>query len=152
MVENGSSTKLKNNKEPSSAGLENEISSNESRTGSVKKGYSSLKQIAVIGDTDTIIGFGLTGVKYLTTISKNTDNKEILNLIVKYIDSQELGFVIITQAIAERVRADFERLKNEKPLYPIFIELPDKNGELPDREDPIKDLIRRAIGMEIVKQ
>jgi vacuolar-type H+-ATPase subunit F/Vma7 len=42
-------------------------------------------------------------------------------------------------------------LIREKPLYPIFIELPDKRGELPERVDPIKVLIRRAIGMEITK-
>jgi V/A-type H+-transporting ATPase subunit F len=120
--------------------------------GSGKKAYQSSKQIAVIGDEDTVIGFGLTGVKYLSTVSKDTDKKEIISIIAKYINSPELGFVIITQAIAERVRAEFERLKIEKSLYPIFIELPDKKGELPDREDPIKELIRRAIGMEIVKK
>ena len=39
----------------------------------------------------------------------------------------------------------------DKALYPIIIELPDKTGELPGRIDPIKLLIRRAIGMEVVK-
>ena len=109
------------------------------------------KQIAVIGDEDTVIGFGLTGVKYLTTVSTDSDNKEILTSISEYIETPGIGFVIITQSLAERIRTDFERLKLDKPLYPIFIELPDKAGELADRVDPIKTLIRRAIGMEIVK-
>ena len=105
----------------------------------------------LFGDEDTVIGFGLTGVKYLTTVSTDSDNKEILTSISEYIETPGIGFVIITQSLAERIRTDFERLKLDKPLYPIFIELPDKAGELADRVDPIKTLIRRAIGMEIVK-
>ena len=115
------------------------------------KGDDSNKQIAVIGDEDTAIGFGLTGIKYLTVIYENTDDKEIMDHIKKYIQNQRLGFVLINQGIAERIRHNFEQLKLTKPLYPIFIEIPDKHGELPDREDPIKSLIRRAIGMEITK-
>ena len=57
----------------------------------------------------------------------------------------------ITQQIAETIRPELERLKIEKTLYPIFIELPDKTGELEGRVDPIKLLIKRAIGMEVVK-
>jgi V/A-type H+-transporting ATPase subunit F len=110
------------------------------------------KKIAVIGDDDTVIGFGLTGIKYLTTISEDTDNSEIILSIKGYIKNDEIGFIILTQSIAERIRPEFERIKLDKTLYPIFIELPDKRGELPDRVDPIKSLIRRAIGMEIVKE
>ncbi len=116
-----------------------------------KKVNLANKQIAVIGDEDTVIGFGLTGIKYLTTITPESDNNEIILKIKGYIKNEEIGFVIITQSIAERIRPEFERLKQDKPLYPIFIELPDKRGELAERIDPIKILIRRAIGMEIVK-
>ena len=118
---------------------------------SVKKGKSPEKQIAVIGDEDTVIGFGLTGIKYLSLIPDDFADHEIKKAITNYILNPEIGFVIITQKIAERVREDFEKIKAEKALYPIFIELPDKTGELPERIDPIKVLIRRAIGMEIVK-
>jgi V/A-type H+-transporting ATPase subunit F len=141
-------TRKDTSEDSTDAGNEN----NAPRTGKSSIGYQNTKQIAVMGDEDTVIGFGLAGIKYLTTVSKTTDDKEILKLINEYIDSPEIGFVLITQEIAERVRADFERLKIDKALYPIFIELPDKTGELPDRIDPIKSLIRRAIGMEIVKK
>lgn len=113
---------------------------------------SNDKKIAVIGDPDTVIGFGLTGIKYLTTIEPDTDKSEIILTIKGYIKNEEIGFIIISQSIAEMVRTEFERMKLDKHLYPIFIELPDKRGELPDRIDPIKSLIRRAIGMEIVKE
>lgn len=110
------------------------------------------REIAVIGDEDTVIAFGLTGIKQLITIDDKSDNMEIINSIKKFIENSDIGFVILTQSIAERIREDFERLKQEKSLYPIFIELPDKHGEMPDRVDPIKILIRRAIGMDVVKK
>jgi vacuolar-type H+-ATPase subunit F/Vma7 len=118
---------------------------------SQKKDKSTEKQIAVIGDEDTVIGFGLAGIKHLSLIPDDLEDHEIKEAIKTYILNSEIGFVIITQKIAERVREDFEKIKAEKALYPIFIELPDKTGELPERIDPIKVLIRRAIGMEIVK-
>ena len=110
------------------------------------------KDIAVIGDEDTIIGFGLTGIKYLSTVMKSTDEKEIKEMVKEFILNPEIGFIIISQTISERIREDFERIKLDKPLYPIFIELPDKRGELSDRIDPIRALIRRAIGMDVVKK
>ena len=118
----------------------------------VGKGKSNEKEIAVIGDEDTVIAFGLTGIKHLISIDDNTNDKEIISSIKQFINTPEIGFVLITQPIAERIRLDFERIKSEKSLYPIFIELPDKHGEKEDREDPIKTLIRRAIGMDVIKK
>jgi V/A-type H+-transporting ATPase subunit F len=112
---------------------------------------SNDKAIAVIGDEDTAIGFGLAGVKNYSVVNKDSDNAEIMKLINEFVNKPNIGFIIITQQIAERVREELEKLKLEKSLYPIFIELPDKTGELPGRVDPIRLLIRRAIGMEVVK-
>lgn len=109
------------------------------------------KEIAVIGDEDTCIGFSLAGIKHITAINENVEKVEILMEIKGYMKTPEIGFIIITQKIAELVRTELEKLKGEKELYPIFIELPDKHGEAPDRTDPIKLLIRRAIGMEVIK-
>jgi V/A-type H+-transporting ATPase subunit F len=118
----------------------------------VGKSYEQSKKIAVIGDEDTIIGFGLTGIKLLSIVAETADNKKILQFVKESIENPEIGFVLITEQVAERIRSEFERLKQDKPLYPIFIELPNKRGGVPDRVDPIKTLIRRAIGMEIVKE
>jgi V/A-type H+-transporting ATPase subunit F len=109
------------------------------------------KSLAVVGDEDTVIGFGLAGIKNLIIVKKDTDKLEIINSIKGLIKTPDLGFIIITQQIAESVRAELERMKQEKSLYPILIELPDKRGELPERVDPIRLLIKRAIGMEVVK-
>lgn len=98
-----------------------------------------------------MIGFGLIGIKHLATITDSSNEKEIISVMKEFIETPKIGFILITQSIAERIRPDFEKLKLEKPLYPIIIELPDKHGELTEREDPIRILIKRAIGMDVVK-
>jgi V/A-type H+-transporting ATPase subunit F len=112
---------------------------------------SKKREIAVIGDEDTVIAFGLTGIKHLISVKDVSNDKEILKSIISLIENPEIGFIILTQPIAESIRDDFERIKQEKTLYPIFIEIPDKKGEMADIVDPIKILIRRAIGMDVVK-
>jgi V/A-type H+-transporting ATPase subunit F len=111
----------------------------------------NVKNIAVVGDEDTAIGFGLAGIKHKIVVEKGTEKTEIITLIKGLIKTPGIGFIIITQQIAETIRPELERLKIEKTLYPIFIELPDKTGELEGRVDPIRLLIKRAIGMEVVK-
>ena len=86
-------------------------------------GDDTYKQIAIIGDEDTVIGFGLTGVKYLSPISDSDSDDELIMVIKEYIQNNKIGFVLITQNVAERVRQVFEIIKQTKPLYPIFIEL-----------------------------
>ena len=79
------------------------------------------KNIAVVGDEDTVIGFGLAGIKHKIVVEKGTDKIEILNSIKGLIKTPGVGFIIITQQIAETIRPEHERLKIEKTLYPIFL-------------------------------
>ncbi len=115
-------------------------------------GKKQAKGIAVIGDEDTCIAFSLTGIKHITILENDSDKMEIMMAIKGYIKTPEIGFIIITQQIAESIRSDLEKLKQGKPLYPIILEIPDKKGEVPGRTDPISLLIRRAIGMEVMKK
>ncbi len=114
-------------------------------------GTEAEKSIAVIGDEDTVIGFGLAGIKNAVTVTNDSDKVEVISSLKGLIKTPGLGFIIITEKIAENIRPELERLKAEKALYPIFIEIPDKGGELPERLDPIRGLIKRAIGMEVIK-
>jgi vacuolar-type H+-ATPase subunit F/Vma7 len=130
------------------AGHDDQIGSSKSSSGQQR---SPSKEIAVIGDEDTVIGFSLAGIKHISIIEEQAENQKIMDTIKEFINIPEIGFMIITQKIAEQIRDDLEKLKLEKTLYPIIIELPDKHGEVPDRVDPIRLLIRRAIGMEVIK-
>ncbi len=110
----------------------------------------TLKKVAVIGDKDTTLGFAMAGVKDLFVMEPG--EKGAQHLLERCLADTEIGIVIITERIADRIREDIDKLKFDKELYPIIIEIPDKQGEIPGRKDPISLLIKRAIGVEVSKK
>lgn len=104
-------------------------------------------QIAVIGDRETVMGFRLTGVRRYYEVSSEEEARRALEDIS---NSPDIGIVIITERIAEKVRDDLERIRGRgKRLIPIVIEIPDRFGPMPERRDVVRELIRRAIGVEL---
>ena len=110
----------------------------------------SLKKVAVIGDKDTALGFAMAGVKDIFVLGPG--EKGAQEVLERCIAEQKIGIVVITERIADGLREDIDRLKFDKELYPIIIEMPDKQGEIPGRKDPISLLIKRAIGVEVSKK
>ncbi len=95
-------------------------------------------KIGVIGDYDTAIGFRLAG---LTDVYEANNEEEILKALDE-LNRDDIAFVIITERLAEMAK---EALKK----YPkVVIHIPDKNGKLL-KEDPIKELIKKAVGVSI---
>ncbi len=101
-------------------------------------------KIAVIGDTDTVIGFRLAGILKATVSSDNTTTRRALN---EYAQDQEVALVIINERLAEQVRNTIEEITT-KP-YPVIVEIPDKRGRLEEKENPLRRLVKRAIGVEL---
>jgi V/A-type H+-transporting ATPase subunit F len=110
----------------------------------------NLKNIAVIGDKDTTLGFAIAGIKHIFYVE--TGQKATKDALESCLSNPEIGVVIITERVADSIRDDIDRLKMDKTLYPIIIEIPDKQGEIPGRKDPISLLIKRAIGVEVTKK
>jgi len=77
--------------------------------------------IAVVADADTVTGFKLGGIKE--------------------------GYVVETSQEAEET---LENLIKGKKVS-IIIEIPDKSGPSDRAVDPMRDLIKRVIGVEMVK-
>jgi V/A-type H+-transporting ATPase subunit F len=109
----------------------------------------SLKNIAVIGDKDTTLGFAMAGIKQLYSIETGQEAKKAVE---SCLSNPDIGIVIITERLADNIREEIDKLKLDKTLYPIIIEIPDKKGEIPGRKDPISLLIKRAIGVEVTKK
>jgi len=102
-------------------------------------------KIAGLIDKDTAIGFRLSGVKdlYITNGDSSKKWDEI-------IERDDVGVIFITEKNAEEIKNklnDF-RLKN---TLPIIVEIPDKNGRIITHIDYISSLIKKAVGVEIIK-
>ncbi len=101
-------------------------------------------KIAVIGDADTVVGFRLAGILKATISSDSTTARTALS---GYAQDQEVFLVIITERLAEQIRDTIEEI-SAKP-YPVIVEIPDKRGRLEERENPLRRLVKRAIGVEL---
>jgi V/A-type H+-transporting ATPase subunit F len=104
-------------------------------------------RIVVVGDRDMVNGFQLAGIKDTYEAEDPWRVKEILNEIK---DMPDVAIVIISRRIAYEIRDYINEWKKEKGIYPIILEIPDKKEV--EVEDPMRDLVRRAIGIDILKR
>jgi len=102
-------------------------------------------KVSVIADRDTVNGFALTGIKDLYAVDNREEAKKALAEVMQ---DPDMGVVIINERYALYLQEDIRRWREEKPLYPLIVEIQDKKGRI-EREDPIRILIKRAVGLDI---
>jgi len=107
---------------------------------------SSMK-MAVIGDSDTVSGFRLGGVtrSYVVKVADPIDG-----VLKELIADEMVGVIAVTERLADANRSAIDEAnKNKKGVTPILVEIPDKSGPIAREVDPLKALIKSAIGVEI---
>ncbi|MBZ9570354.1 V-type ATP synthase subunit F [Methanobrevibacter sp. TMH8] len=102
--------------------------------------------VAIIGDLDTVTGFQLGGVKESKIVETNEDAKNALDELI----NDEISIIIITEKIADNIRKYIDK-KIGSDVLPMIIEIPDKSGPSDMGSDPMGELIKRVIGVEMVK-
>ncbi len=105
-------------------------------------------KIVVVGDRDVVNGFRLAGIKYSYVVEDSWKAQEILNDIK---EMNDVAIVIIPRRIAESIRDFINEWKMEKDIYPVILEIPDRK-EVGEFKDPMRDIVRRAIGIDILKR
>jgi V/A-type H+-transporting ATPase subunit F len=101
-------------------------------------------KIAIIGDTDTVVGFRLAGILNSNVPSDASETRQAL---LAFSQNPNISIIIITEPLAEENRETIEEL-SERP-YPVIVEIPDKTGRLEGKESPVRRLVKRAIGVEL---
>lgn len=101
-------------------------------------------KIAIIGDTDTVVGFRLAGILKAKT---PTDKASTQRALTEFSQDRDVSLVIITERLAELSRETIEELSTRP--YPVIVEIPDKKGQLTDKASPLRRLVKRAIGVEL---
>lgn len=102
--------------------------------------------IAVIADPDTVTGFKLGGIKKGYPVKDMEEARTRLEELFK----QEFSIIITTEKIGDELRETIDKLTGTSTL-PMIIEVPDKTGPTERATDPIRELIKRVIGVEMVK-
>ncbi len=106
-------------------------------------------KVVVVGDKHMALGFTLAGVD--ESYSPETE-MEAIKILDQLIESSDNAVIILSERIAESIREEFDELKQRKGLYPVIVEIPDKDGPIEGKKDPLKDKIRRAVGIDITSQ
>ncbi|MDR3291936.1 MAG: V-type ATP synthase subunit F [Methanobrevibacter sp.] len=102
--------------------------------------------VAVIGDIDTVTGFKLGGVKKGYIVNSDEEAENALTELI----NNEISIIIITEKIADKIREHINK-KVGSNVLPMIIEIPDKSGSSERESDPMSELIKRVIGVEMIK-
>ncbi|MFW5898684.1 MAG: V-type ATP synthase subunit F [Candidatus Saliniplasma sp.] len=107
------------------------------------------KKVVVVGKEDMTLGFSLAGAD---DAYKFESEHRAVKILEKLIESPDVGVVLLSESIAEDIRDDLNRITKNKDLYPVIIEIPDKEGPVEDKKDPLNKKIRRAVGIDITSE
>jgi len=98
---------------------------------------------SVIGDEDTVLGFGIVGVS--GKIASNAE--EAQKAFQTIIDDQETAIIIITEPVADMMRSTVDKYLFTQS-FPLIVEIPDRHGRDPNRPE-VSEMVNAAVGIKI---
>jgi V/A-type H+-transporting ATPase subunit F len=102
-----------------------------------------MKVFMISDNTHTLTGMRLSGVEGVVV----HEREEILKKLAKVKKNRDIGIILITELLAERVKLELDEIKLSSSL-PIIVEIPDRHGT---RRPPdfLTRYIRESIGLKI---
>jgi V/A-type H+-transporting ATPase subunit F len=97
----------------------------------------------IIGDEDSVLGFGMVGVRGKIVRSRETAEAAFREVL----EDGETGIVIVTEAVADLIRPIVDRYIFSEH-FPLIVEIPDREGPKEDRPG-IRELVNAAIGITL---
>ena len=98
---------------------------------------------AIIGDEDTVLGFGIVGVSGQVAVNA----QEAQQAFETSLEDSNVGIIIITEQVADMIRSTVDRYLFTES-FPLIVEIPDRKGHQADRPN-IKDMVNAAIGIKL---
>ena len=98
---------------------------------------------SVIGDEDTVLGFGIVGVS--GTVAANAE--EAQRAFDAILEDKETSIIIITEPVADMIRPVVNKYLFTES-FPLIVEIPDRHGRDTSRPG-IKEQVNTAIGIKL---
>ena len=102
-------------------------------------------KLAALCDKDTAVGLRLAGIK--DTYVSEGNVSDVWNEVSS---KDDIGILFVTEKIAEDLGRELKDFRSRNTI-PIIIEIPDKSGRKKDHIDYVSQLIKKAVGVEVVK-
>lgn len=100
-------------------------------------------KVAVMGDYDSIYGFGALGLEIYPV-----DDKVEASHLLKKLANGNYPIIYITEALAEQIEEEIEKYK--EMVTPAIILIPGVSGNTGAGVQRVKDSVEQAIGSDIV--
>lgn len=101
--------------------------------------------IAVVGDSETILGFRLAGIQ--KTFESNSDADAVLQ---QALIGQGVGILVVSQDVMEQASAKMRKAA-EDSTKPVVVVIPGKKTQVAQGSANLAQLVKRAIGVDIMK-
>jgi len=102
-------------------------------------------KIAVVGDWDSIYGFGALG---LDTYSETGDDAEKAVSLLKHLANAEYGVIYVTEALAAKIPETIEEMRTRS--IPALILIPGISGNTGEGISAVKHSVEQAVGSDII--
>ncbi|MEM2142629.1 MAG: V-type ATP synthase subunit F [Candidatus Thorarchaeota archaeon] len=102
------------------------------------------ERIAVIGDRETVIGFRMAGV---AETSVPTSSEDARRRLLNYSRDPSIGLIMITESMAQGLEDTI--LELSKAPLPVILVIPQSMGPKSAHEKVLRELVRRAVGVDI---
>lgn len=102
-----------------------------------------MKVFMLSDNTHTLTGMRLSGVEGVVV----HEREEILKELAKIKEKRDIGILLITELLTEKIQPELKEMKVSQNL-PIIVEIPDRHGT---RRPPdfLTRYIRESIGLKI---
>ncbi len=99
-------------------------------------------KIAVVGDKESIFGFSAIGIDIYPAYEEDDIKKVIPKLI-----EENYAIIYITENVSIKAEKYLSKLQTNK--IPAIVTIPGNTGSLKYGEARIKDMVQKAVGIEI---
>jgi V/A-type H+/Na+-transporting ATPase subunit F len=97
----------------------------------------------VIGDEDTVLGFGMVGVA-----GKIVENESQARRVMETVlNDDSYGIIIITECTADLIRSMVDKYIFSQS-FPLILEIPSREGRVPGKPS-IREMVNKAIGISL---
>lgn len=101
-----------------------------------------MKSFLISDNRDTFVAMRLAGIEGVIVHERD----EILRELEKAMENKDIGIIIITELILEKVKDEIMDIKLRKK-YPLIVEIPDRHGQRRDK-DYITKYINDSLGLK----
>jgi len=98
---------------------------------------------SIIGDEDTVLGFGMVGVSGKVATSAD----EAQRAFEAMLEDKDISIIIITESVADMIRSIVDKYLFAVS-FPLIVEIPDRNSTKTGRHG-IREMVNSAIGLKL---